>query len=67
MIVSPTEIMNKDKNRCLFGKTGKKTLVPNVRFEMPIKHPAVGYSAWSLEVMRVGRCYDFGVFALLHQ
>lgn len=52
---------------CLFGKIGNKTLVLDIRFEMPIKHPAVGYFVWSLEVLRVGRCYDFGVSDLLHQ
>ena len=38
---------------CFVGKTGNKILVPDIRFKMCIKHPAVGYFVWSLGVVRV--------------
>lgn len=50
---------------CLCEKTGNKNLFPDVRFEMPIKHPAVGYFVWRLGINRVERCFDFNVSAFL--
>lgn len=52
---------------CLFEKTGNKILVPDIRFEMPIKHPAVGYFVWSLGINRVERCFDFSVSAFVYK
>ena len=60
--MSSTETVNKKqtnnnnkkpKNRCLFvAKTGNKILVPDIKFEMPIKHPAASPFVWSLRVNR---------------
>lgn len=71
MIVSSTEMVKKKtKTRTgvwLFEKTGNKILVPDIRFEMPIKHPAVGYFVWSLGINRVERCFDFSVSAFVYK
>lgn len=61
---------HKDQNRwagSLVRKTGNKILVSDIRFEMPVKHPAVGYFAESLGTVRVGRCFGFSVSAFLHK